>query len=107
VSQNSCLNCYRKHVATAMSFEDEARIGNAYPQHKWLAVGELNAAAKEVAWKYPLLAQLTRDYCLAYQNFDEPVPTIELLITADQIEESENKEAIILNNVEKKSEVQS
>jgi len=86
MSQISCLDCYRKHVATAMVFEDEATIGNAYPVHKWFAVGELNAAAKEVVAEFPILSQMTREHCLAYQNEGVSVPSEELIGLANELE---------------------
>lgn len=91
MAQETCLNCYRKHVATAMVFEDEATIGNGYPLHKWLAVGELNAAEKEVAKDFPLLSQITRQHRIAYQEEGIPVPTLELIELANQLEDSEEK----------------
>jgi len=92
MAQESCLDCYRKHIATAMVFEDEASIGMGYPLHKWLAVGELNAAAKEVSKEYPILAAMTRDHCKAYQDEDEPVPTTELIFLANELEKEEKNE---------------
>lgn len=91
MAQETCLDCYRKHVATAMVFEDEASIGNGYPMHKWLCVGELHAAEKEVRRDYPILAQITREHRVAYQVDDVPVPTVELISLATELEESEEK----------------
>jgi len=83
-----------------MVFEDEAAIGNAYPIHKWFAVGELNAAAKEVVNKYPILAHMTRDHCKAYQDDGVSVPSEELIILANQLEEeSEEKEKDRLDSI--------
>ncbi len=102
--QITCLDCYRKHIATAMSFEDEAAIGDDYLEHKWLAIGELNAAAKECAKKYPILANMTRDYYKAYILNNTPIPTIELIRLATELSEKENlidiEEGASLNNVE-------
>jgi hypothetical protein len=92
MAQKACLDCYRKHIATAMVFEDEASIGSGYPLHKWLAVGELNAAEKEINEKYPLLAQITREHRIAYQQNGIPVPTLVLIDLANQLEEDEEKE---------------
>jgi len=92
MSQESCLDCYRKHIATAMSFEDEATIGYGYPLHKWYAIGEMNAAAKEVVKEYPVLAGITRDYCKSYQLDDISLPTDELIRLSLEIEADENKE---------------
>ena len=91
MSQTSCLDCFRKHIATAMVFEDEAAIGNAYPLHKWFAIGELNAAAKEVVKEYPILAQMTREFCRAYQDTGSSVPTEELIILANQLADGEEE----------------
>jgi hypothetical protein len=92
MAQESCLDCYRKHIATAMVFEDEAAICGAYPLHKWLAVGELNAAAKEVQKEFPILANMTREHCLAYQNDGIAIPTCELLQIACELEKDLEKE---------------
>lgn len=90
MAQKTCLDCYRKHVSTAMVFEDEASIGNGYPNHKWFAVGELNAAEKEVRLEFPLLAQITREHRIAYQTDNIPVPTEELIELANQLDQEEN-----------------
>lgn len=92
MSQKTCLDCYRKHVSTAMVFEDEASIGNQYPNHKWFAIGELNAAEKEVCIDFPLLAQITREYRISYQVDNKPVPTEELINLANQLENNEESE---------------
>lgn len=89
MAQESCLDCFRKHIATAMVFEDEAEIGNGYPMHKWLAVGELNAAAKEVSKDYPVLANITRQHTLAYQYYGNRFPTVEILELSTNIEKDE------------------
>jgi len=92
MAQETCLDCYRKHVATSMVFEDEAAIGNDYPLHKWLAIGELHAAEKEIRKDYPILAQMTREHRLAYQLDNVPVPTITLIALAGELEDSEEKD---------------
>ena len=94
MSQESCLDCYRKHIATAMVLEDEAAIGDGYPLHKWLAIGELNAAAKEVVKQFPILAEITREKTLEYQNENISVPTEYLIDLATKLYETE------LNNTE-------
>lgn len=91
MSQLSCLDCYRKHIATSMAFEDEASIGEGYPDHKWLAIGELNAASKEVINKYPILAEITREHCLQYQVNNISIPTLLLIKLATEIEKGEEK----------------
>jgi len=75
-----------------MVYEDEASIGNAYPMHKWYAIGELNAAAKEVAMEYPILAQMTREHAKSYEIDNVPVPTYELIELATGLAEGEEKE---------------
>ena len=104
MSQDTCLDCYKKHIATACVFEDEAAIGVGYPLHKWLAIGELNAAEKEVVKNYPMLAQITREHRIAYQVDNTPVPTLMLIELAEQLTESlentENETDETLNNVE-------
>lgn len=85
--QISCLNCYRKHVATANVFENESHLG--YPLHRWLAVGELCAAENEVLNKYPELAATTREYRLKLMTEGVPVPTLELITLATDLESME------------------
>jgi len=92
MAQRSCLDCFRKHIATANVFEDEAAISGAYPIHKWLAIGELNAAAKEVSKEYPILANITRQHTLAYQDDNARFPTVEILELATNIEKDEESE---------------
>lgn len=50
----TCLDCARKHLASAFVFLNEAHLG--YPDHRWLAVGELNHAEIEVLDEFPELA---------------------------------------------------
>jgi hypothetical protein len=75
--QETCLDCYRKHVSKANVFENEATLG--YPLHKYLACGELACAEDEVVKEYPILASLTREYRSKYYFEDIPVPTLELI----------------------------
>jgi len=87
-----------------MVFEDEAEIGLAYPLHKWFAIGELNAAEKEIRVEYPLLAQITRQHRIAYQVDCIPVPSAELISFANELEDSETKDennnSEVINNSE-------
>lgn len=55
----TCLDCVRKHLSQAAVLMDEARQG--YPEHVWLAIGNLAEAARESAVRYPLLAAKIRD----------------------------------------------
>jgi hypothetical protein len=57
--RQSCVNCCMKHVGTAIVLLEEA--SNGYPVHRWIAVGELNEAANEIAADYPELAVEIRD----------------------------------------------
>ena len=91
MSQESCLDCYREHIATSMVFEDESTISGDYTEHKWLAIGELKAACKECVKEYPILAQITREHYIRFRDLNIPVPTIELIQLANQIEEQEEK----------------
>ena len=105
MSQVSCLDCYRKHIATAMVFEDEARPGMGYPLHKWFAIGELNAAEKEVLVDFPILSTITREHRLKYQESDTPIPSIELIQLACELEENQEKQQTpSINNIEEPEE---
>lgn len=55
----TCLDCVRKHLATAFTFLNETHLG--YPEHRWLAVGELTHASLEAADLYPEFANKIRD----------------------------------------------
>lgn len=96
--QESCLDCYRKHISKANVFENESLLG--YPEHKYLACGELSCAEDEVLRDYPALASLTRDYRMKYYFEDIPVPTIELIKMSLDIEKfgTNEKESIINND---------
>lgn len=83
----SCLLCYRKHISTAMVYENESHLG--YPLHRWLAIGELCAAENEVLTKYPELATTTREYRIKLMMEGVPVPTLELIALATDLEKME------------------
>lgn len=85
--QSTCLDCYRKHIATAMVYENESRLG--YPLHHWLAVGELCAAENEVVNKYPELATTTREYRKKLMIEGSSIPTLELISLATELERLE------------------
>lgn len=85
--QVSCLNCYRKHIATANVYENESHLG--YPLHRWLAVGELCCAENEVLNKYPELAATTREYRLKLMMEGVPVSTLDLITLATDLESME------------------
>ena len=82
--QDSCLDCYRKHIATANVFENESRLG--YPEHKWLAIGELVAAEIEVLKDFNALSAVTRDARLRFMNDNEPIDTLNLIKLAEDFE---------------------
>jgi hypothetical protein len=95
VMQESCLDCYRKHVSKANVFENEANLG--YPLHKYLACGELACAEDEVVKEYPVLANLTREHRIKYCLDDIPIPTLDLIQMSLDIENfgtEENEEVI-------------
>lgn len=92
MAQETCLDCYRKHIATSMAFEAEASIGNAYPRHKSLAIGQLHAAEIEVVMEFPVLAQITREHRVAYAQDDVPVPTLDLIDLSFQLEENQDSD---------------
>jgi len=85
--QVSCLDCYRKHISTAMAYENESHLG--YPLHRWLAVGEICCAENEVLAKYPELATTTREYRKKFMMEGIPIPTLELIALATDLERME------------------
>jgi hypothetical protein len=93
--QDTCLDCYRKHVSKANVFENEALLG--YPLHKFLACGELACAEDEVLDEYPALAEVTRKHRTEYYFEDTPVPTLDLIQMSIDIEKfgTESEEEII------------
>jgi hypothetical protein len=82
--QVSCLDCYRKHIGTANAYENESHLG--YPSHKWLAIGEICCAENEVLNKFPELAATTREYRKAYMDQGIPIPTLQLIDLATDLE---------------------
>ncbi len=83
-----CLNCTRKHLGQAEALMQEAELG--YPNHKWLAVGQMAEAEAEILEDAPEIAELIRDRRLAYIN-GEAIDTLDLIdeITAIEKEEEE------------------
>ncbi len=89
--RDSCLVCYRKHVAQAEVLMAEAL--NGYPLHGWLAVGHLAEAEHEVLKDHAALAETTRQERLSYiEAIRTPgappyyVDTITLLIEACRLD---------------------
>ena len=94
--QESCLECYRKHITKANVFENESLLG--YPLHKFLACGELACAEDEVLMDYPNLAEVTRDHRINYISDNISIPTLELLQKSIDIENfGEEEEVSIIN----------
>lgn len=54
----SCLDCVRKHLATAMCYLAESKLG--YPERIWRCVGEMRLAEDEAAEQYPAFALTIR-----------------------------------------------
>jgi hypothetical protein len=87
---NSCLDCVRKHLSTAWTFINETHLG--YPEHRWLAVGELTHASLESADQYPEFSKKIRDVATlpAMQSHDSSAKVdifpliIEACVLADE-----------------------
>jgi hypothetical protein len=62
--RESCLDCCRKHLSSALVLALEAEQG--YPMHAWIAVGHLNEAADETISEYPSLANRIREERLEF-----------------------------------------
>lgn len=58
--RDSCLICVRKHLSKAVVLLSETNLG--YPQHFWLAMGNLSEAEDEAVKAYPALATKIREY---------------------------------------------
>ena len=43
-----CEDCFKEHIAKAIININESLIGDAYPKHRWLAIGNLAEASAEI-----------------------------------------------------------
>ena len=84
----ACWNCTRKHLATTITFIHEFWEG--YEGHDWLAMGELNAAAREIRGKSEVTADLIRGERKNFENDRSHGPGLFGLILA--VTELEQKE---------------
>jgi hypothetical protein len=57
--RESCKNCILKHLSKAEILLSEAELG--YPEHFWLALGNLSEAEDEAVAEYPEIAKEIRD----------------------------------------------
>lgn len=64
--RDSCLSCARKHIAKAEVLTQEALLG--YPEHAWLAIGEMAEAEAELLQRYPDLAEEIRECRLHFMD---------------------------------------
>lgn len=75
----TCLDCTRKHLSTAFTFLNETHLG--YPEHRWLAVGELTHASLESAELYPEFSNKIRDVAtLPTMNGHESSRKVDVLL---------------------------
>ena len=44
----ACEDCFKEHIAKAIININESQIGDAYPKHRWLAIGNLAEASAEI-----------------------------------------------------------
>lgn len=77
-SMDACMDCVRKHLATAGTFFDESKGG--YPIHRWRGIGELVHGEYESVGRYPELAMRIRAERLVVMADPEYVPDINGLI---------------------------
>lgn len=70
-----CLHCGMKHVGKAIVLLCESQLG--YPEHLYIALGNLSEAEDEVLIKYPKLAEKIRDIRL---DIEEDIKNGEKLI---------------------------
>lgn len=59
--RESCEDCYKEHIAKAIHNLTESLIGEAYPKHRWLAIGNLGEASAEILGINSSLASEIRD----------------------------------------------
>ena len=75
--RSSCLMCVRKHISKAIVLLSESSLG--YPQHKWLAMGNLSEAEDESIRNYPELATKIREYRLKIEAGDPNINLMDLI----------------------------
>jgi hypothetical protein len=62
-----CPNCGRKHIAEAVVSLQETSLG--YPDHAWLAIGQLSHAEAELIGRYPDIAAKVREMRKDIENW--------------------------------------
>lgn len=104
-NMKTCLLCTRKHLAKAMCYLTESRIG--YPNYLWRVIGEMCLAEDECADWHPELAESIRKIRKDFQLFASdpinnkngklincvrnsytPLPPEIILITVDELIEN-------------------
>lgn len=81
--RNSCLICVRKHISKAIVLLSETNLG--YPEHFWLAMGNLSEAEDESIKAFPELATKIREYRGHLIFKDKEVDLMDLLMDADKL----------------------
>lgn len=66
--RDNCLNCARKHLASALIIALEVRVGALDIHHKWLVIGHISEAEVELVIKWPHLALELREHRKAYED---------------------------------------
>jgi hypothetical protein len=79
--RHSCLDCVRKHIASANSLMIEYL--QTYGHHIWLAVGELAQAERESIAQYPRITQKIRDARLDLMDWNDRYGAPETLDSDD------------------------
>ena len=83
--RSSCLICVRKHISKAIVLLSETSLG--YPQHFWLAMGNLSEAEDESIRAYPELATKIREYRGHLIFKDKEVDLMDLIEDANKLAE--------------------
>lgn len=65
---DTCYECTLKHLGQAFVLIDEAE--NGYPLHKWIAIGHLAEAEREIYVKHPEIAEHIRETRKIYYQSD-------------------------------------
>lgn len=77
--RDDCLNCARKHLAMALVLDTESRLG--YPQHRWLAIGNMCLAESELCIKWLDVAIEIREHRKAYEEDpDYILPLMDIIV---------------------------
>jgi len=83
-----CIHCALKHVGKAIVLISESQLG--YPEHLYIALGNLSEAEDEILQKYPYLAEKIRNIRLQIEeDVSNGEKLIEILYDLMELDEEE------------------